>query len=130
MKSKTLFGTVALALGVTTLIVNPRAIINDDTAVLLSCTSRQFLLINRKDPDPEDYNVPNGLYTAESMTNTLYVQAEKRMETSMAVNMFAGLARGLLTRLKPAFLKYANDAVDNACAFKRTTFNMDELSYD
>ena len=130
MKRKALFGTVALALGVTTLIINPRAIINDDTAVLLSCTSRQFLLINRKDPDPEEYNVPNGFYTAESMTNMLYVQAEQRMETSMAGNMFAYLAQGLLTRLKPAFLNYTNYAVDNACAFKRTTFDMDELSFN
>ena len=130
MKRKTLIGCSAIALGVITLIVNPRANINDENVVLISCTTRQIVMINRTELDPQTYSIANGIYSVENFVDSIYEQAEQKMAADLAGNMFAGLARGLITSLRPVIESYTNTVVDDVCAFKQGSLSPKQWSFN
>ena len=53
MKRQTLIGCSALAVGAITVIINPRVNISEETFVLISCTTRQIVMVNRTEPDSQ-----------------------------------------------------------------------------
>ena len=101
VKRQTLIGCSALAVGAITVIINPRVNISEETFVLISCTTRQIVMVNRTEPDSQSYTVANGIYSVEELVDSIYGQAEQKMEIELSGNMFAGLARGLITSLRP-----------------------------
>ena len=130
MKRQTLIGCSALAVGAITVIINPRFNISEETFVLISCTTRQIVMVNRTEPDSQSYTVANGIYSVEELVDSIYGQAEQRMEIELSGNMFAGLARGLIASLRPVIENYANNAVDDVCAFKQVTISPKRWSFD
>ena len=130
MKRQTLIGCSALAVGAITVIINPRVNISEETFVLISCTTRQIVMVNRTEPDSQSYTVPNGIYSVEDLVDSLYDQAEQKMEVDLAGNMFAGLASGLIASLRPAIETYANNAVDDGCAFRQVTISPKRWSFN
>ena len=130
VKRKTLIGCSALAIGAITLIINPRVNISEETFVLLSCTTRQIVMVNRTEPDSQSYIVPTGIYSVEDLVDSLYEQAEQKMEVNLAGNMFAGLASGLIASLRPVIETYTNNAVDDVCAFKQVTISPSRWTFN
>tara|TARA_B100000674_G_scaffold123253_1_gene94340 strand:+ start:250 stop:642 length:393 start_codon:yes stop_codon:yes gene_type:complete len=130
VKRQTLIGCSALAVGAITVIINPRVNISEETFVLISCTTRQIVMVNRTEPDSQSYTVANGIYSVEELVDSIYGQAEQKMEIELSGNMFAGLARGLITSLRPVIETYANNAVDDVCAFKQVTISPKRWSFD
>lgn len=119
---------VALGLGIGTLIINPRAKITNETVTVISCTTRQMLVINRKKLDKGDYEIPTGVYTTEKIVATLYNQMEDRIEQDLSGNMFAGLMSGFMRRIRPGIERSINSAVDSSCAFKDASFAPRDLT--
>ena len=118
---------VALGLGIGTLILNPRVNITDEAAVLISCTTSQIILVNRSEPVKDELRISNGIYTAETIVETLYEQMASDMKESLAGKPFAGFAYGLLQSIRPTIEKAMNNAIDNSCAFKEATFALQDL---
>lgn len=127
-RSTKILASIALGLDIGTLIVNPRVNITDNSAVLISCTTRQILLVNRKNTAKDDYKIPTGIYTTDKIVETLYGQMEENMEDNLAGNPFAGLISGFMERIRPGIQKAMNSAVDSACAFKEASFAPNDLT--
>lgn len=120
--------TTALVLGVTTLIINPRLVLNDDSTTVMSCTTQQLLIIDRSQAPSDEFVIPTGLYTTEQLIQLLYTEIENNIETELAGNLFAGLATTLFENLKPRIKKAMDDAVDSVCAFKPASFSFSDLT--
>lgn len=120
--------TTALVLGVTTLIINPRLVLNDDSTTVMSCTTQQLLIIDRSQAPSDEFVIPTGLYTTEQLIQLLYTEIENNIETELAGNPFAGLATTLFENLKPRIKKAMDDAVDSVCAFKPASFSFSDLT--
>ena len=110
--------------------IRDRVNISEETFVLISCTTRQIVMVNRTEPDSQSYTVANGIYSVEELVDSIYGQAEQKMEIELSGNMFASLARGLITSLRPVIETYANNAIDDVCAFKQITISPKRWSFD
>lgn len=120
--------TTALALGVVTLIINPRLVVNDDSLTVMSCTTKQLLIIDRGKTSGDEFVIPSGLYTTEQLVQLLYAQIEANFKSELAGNPFAGFAQTLLENLKPTIKEAMDQAVDSACAFKSTSFEPSDFT--
>ena len=126
--SAKVLASITLGLGIGTLIINPRAKITDENVVVISCTTRQILVVNHKKPDKEEYEIPTGIYTTDRIVATLYDQIEDRMEQNLSGNMFAGLMSVFMKRIRPGIERSMNSAIESSCAFKDASFAPRDLT--
>lgn len=124
MKMKSIIGIAALALGVVTLIVNPRIRNDEDKTMLISCTIRQMLWIDKGQDTDEAFEIPTGVYSVKTLTKTAHdgMMASVKEELDVSIP-FSGWMISFVENLRPEIESAFDNALDQACAFESSSFS-------
>ena len=123
MKTKSIIGIAALALGVVTLIVNPRVRNDEDTTILISCTTRQMFWIDKGQDTDEAFDIPTGVYSVKALTKTAHDGMIASVKEELDGNPFSGMMIGFIENLGPLIEGAFDNALDQACAFEPSSFS-------
>jgi hypothetical protein len=122
VKTKSIVGIAALALGVATLVMNPRIRNDEDTSILISCTTRQMIWIDKGQDTMEDFEIPTGVYSVKTLTKTAHDGMIASVKEELAGNPFGGWMISFIEELGPTIESAFNNALDQACAFENSSF--------
>lgn len=123
VKTKSIIGIAALAFGVVTLIVNPRVRNDEDTTILISCTTRQMFWIDKGQDTDEAFDIPTGVYSVKALTKTAHDGMIASVKEELDGNPFSGIMIGFIENLGPLIEGAFDNGLDQACAFEPSSFS-------